>query len=462
MQRMHAALLAEVVSTASNSPNLHDAVEGACSRLPAAGAPRVPLAGSAASIGFARRTATFVLAGCSRKLTVVSAIALAAQINVVSAQSLRDAVEAAWARQPIARTQAAREAEFDAKRRAAQAFTPAPPAVGIAHLSDHPTRNEGLREWEAELEIPLWLPGQRARQGAIAEAEREQLHGRLGAAKWRLAGEVRDAYWQVRLAENELALARRKHTEASAILRQAERRLQLGDVSRVDVNQALTAEQAARAAVAESEVKVFRARQGFTTLTGLAAIAPSEEPRPEGAGNLDAHPLLTGIERTAQAARTRLTQATQDTRDNPDLVVGMRRDRASAQVPFDNSVFVRFRFPFSTDARNQPRITAANAELIEAQEELQFERARIQREASSARRELEQLTELAALAAVRLRTAVSSQQLVARGFALGEFDVFTRLRAETERFEAELAATRAELEVSHAVSRLNQALGVLP
>lgn len=394
--------------------------------------------------------------------TIVSAIALAAHVSVVSAQTLRDAVEAAWARQPIARTQAAREAENDAKRRAVEALTPAPPAVGLSHISDQPARNEGLREWEAELEIPLWLPGQRGRQGAVVDAEREQLGARLAAAKWRLAGEVREAYWQSRLAENELALARQKLTEASTIVRQVERRFQFGDVSRVDLNQVLAAEQAARALVAENEVKVFRARRAITSLTGLATIAPTEEAPAVTQTELIAHPLLAGIQRTAEVARTRLTQAAGDRRDNPDLAVGMRRERGSALVPYANAAIVRFRFPFATDARNQPRITAANAELIEAQSELQFERVRVETEIATSRRELEQVTELASLAAVRLRTATDNQRLIARGFALGEFDVFTRLRAETERFEAELAATRARLEVSHAVSRLNQALGVLP
>ena len=37
-----------------------------------------------------------------------------------------------------------------------------------------------------------------------------------------------------------------------------------------------------------------------------------------------------------------------------------------------------------------------------------------------------------------------------------------RLRAETERFEAELAHARARLETRRAIARLNQAYGVLP
>ena len=62
----------------------------------------------------------------------------------------------------------------------------------------------------------------------------------------------------------------------------------------------------------------------------------------------------------------------------------------------------------------------------------------------------------------RFALAADTQRLYARAFALGELDLPARLRAENERFEAELALTRARLGVNRLISRLNQALGVLP
>ncbi len=103
--------------------------------------------------------------------------------------------------------------------------------------------NDGVREWEAEIALPLWLPGEKGRQTAIVNAERDQYDTGLTAAKLKIAGEVRDTYWQARLTENELTLARRKVEEAAAL-----------------------------AAVAEAEVKAFRAQQAFNVLTGLSAL----------------------------------------------------------------------------------------------------------------------------------------------------------------------------------------------
>ena len=79
-----------------------------------------------------------------------------------------------------------------------------------------------------------------------------------------------------------------------------------------------------------------------------------------------------------------------------------------------------------------------------------------------ARRELDQARTVLGLTEARYTLATDTQRLLAKAFALGELDLIARLRAENERFEAELQFTRAKLEAARAISRLNQALGVLP
>lgn len=393
-----------------------------------------------------------------RRCLLLMVLALGAPAG---AQTLRDAVEAAWVRQPAARAQATRESELAARRDTANALTPEPPSVGLGYRSDQPFQNEGQREWEGEVALPLWLPGQSARQTALVDAERAQLDGTLAAAKWKIAGEVRDAYWETRIAELEHALTTRKVEEAATLAADVARRVEAGDLARVDLNQARGAEQSARAAAAEAELKAFRARQGFEILTGMTAV-PAVEETAGAAPALDDHPQLASRQRAAATARAKLVQAAEDRRDNPEFALGMRRERGAFDQPYDNSLILKFKLPFATDARNRPRIAAANAELIEVQAEYGLERARIAAEIEAARRGFEQAQTIRTLAAARFALAADTQRLIARAFALGEIDLFTRLRAENERFDAELGRSRAEAELARAVSRLNQAMGVLP
>ena len=379
-----------------------------------------------------------------------------------AADTLRDAVERAWTRQPAYQAQPARAEEFAAKRDAAQALFPEPPSLSVGNRNDRLNRNDGQREWDAGIAFPLWLPGERGRQSAIVNAERNQYDTGLTAAKLKIAGDVRDAYWQARLAETELALARRKVEEAAALAADVERRVKAGDLARVDLNQAQAAERLARATLAEAEIKAFRASQGFSVLTGLSALPGGEEIVTAQASPLDDHPLLAPLQRAVATTQARLIQATQSQRNNPELELGVRRERGLFDEPYANSLEVRFRLPFATDARNKPRIAAANAEMIEAQAAYGLERRKITAEIEASRRELEQARAVMQLTETRFTLAADTQRLLGRAFALGELDLIARLRAENERFEAELQFTRAKLEAARAISRLNQALGVSP
>lgn len=381
---------------------------------------------------------------------------------LLAAGTLRDAIERAWERQPAAQARPARGDEFIAKQEAARAAFPEPPSLRLGNRNDRLNRNDGAREWEAEIALPLWLPGERDRQSAVVNAERDQYDTGLTAAKLKIAGEVRDAYWQARLADNELALARRKVHEAGVLAADVERRVKAGDLARIDLNQAQAAERLARAALAEAEIKTFRATQGFNVLTGLSALPIGEERPPAQGAVPDEHPLLAPLQRAVATHQAKLNQATQNLRNNPELELGMRRERGTFDEAYANSLQLRLRLPFATDARNKPRIAGANAELIEAHTAYTLERAKVAAEIETARRELEQSRTVSGLTEARFTLTADTQQLLAKAFALGEFDLVTRLRAENERFEAELQFTRAKLEAARAVSRLNQALGVLP
>jgi cobalt-zinc-cadmium efflux system outer membrane protein len=377
-------------------------------------------------------------------------------------QNLRDALEGAWSRQPSARASGAREDELAAKRDAATTLLSEPPSVKLGYRTDQPNQNTGIRELEGVMSFPVWSLGTRDAAQALAQAETEQYDSSLRAQRWRLAGEVREAYWQARLAANELVLARRKVEESIALSADVDRRLKAGDLARSDLNQARVVEQIARALYAETGTRAYRVAQAFSVLTGLKTLPEVTESLAELYPELDAHPQLVAAVGASATARAKLGQATTATRDPPEIEIGMRRERSALGESYANSVIVGIKLPFGTDARNQPRITAANAELIEASAALMLERQKLAADIESATVELEQARKVESLTAERLRLAADTQALFAKAFTLGELDLPARLHAENERFDAELALTRARVEAGRAISRLNQARGLLP
>lgn len=397
-----------------------------------------------------------------RRLLLIGLAFQAMGATQTHSQALHDAFEGAWSKQPASKAVRFREDELTAKRDAASALLPEPPTVNLGYRTDQPNQNTGIRELEGVVSLPIWLPAARGAAQQVAQAETEQFGSTVRAQQWRLAGEVRETYWQARLAATEQDVAQRKVDESVALAGDVERRLKAGDLARSDFNQARAAEQLARATLADARARSYRTAQAFFVLTGLKVLPVVVESQAVMPGELGAHPVITANERAASTARAKLGQATAATRDAPEIEIGMRRERGAFGEPYANSVIVGIKLPFATDSRNQPRINAANAELIEAQAASQLDRQKLAAEIDAAQVELEQARAIEQLAEERFRLAAETQTLLAKAFALGELDLPARLRAENERFDAELALTRSRIEVGRAISRYNQAVGVLP
>lgn len=378
---------------------------------------------------------------------------------VWAAPTLKQAVEAAWQRQPELRSFDQRKAEADAKRDAASSWLADSPSLSIGHRTDRMNRNSGAREWEADLGLPLKTPGIRAALTATAESEGALNLARVEAARLRVAGEVRDLWWDVRLATNERDLAVRKAEDAKQLAMEVDRRVKAGDLALVDLNQARATAHQADATRLEQEAKLRRALRLFQAMTGLTDPgADIEVAGPSGPSHAD----ITLAELTVNAQRARYSEATRVTADAPELTVGSRRERGLFGEAFESSLFVGVRIPFPTKSRNAPRIAAAGAELAEAEAQAALLKDRVQATTDSAEGDLKQASEIVRLADQRAVLARDTHTRLAKAFQLGEIDLVTRLRAEAERFDAELSLSRARLEEGRAVSRLNQAKGLLP
>ncbi|WP_332823622.1 TolC family protein, partial [Ramlibacter sp.] len=294
-----------------------------------------------------------------------------------------------------------------------------------------------------------------------AEAERSEFEQDLALTKWRYAGELREAYWRLRLAEVERRLNRQKQRELTLLSADVRRRLQAGDLASTDLNQALGAEQAARMLALQADAGWQQAKREFAVLSGDTTLPEGEERPGEGA-ELEQHPALLAALARVDSARARLDESLGDKRDNPELALGLSRERDSVEEAYGNQVSLRLRLPLGSDARNRPRVSAANAALAEAEAAAQSELRRLQGARDNARIELQSSQQIAELATERAKLARQNSQWLNQAFAQGELDLPGRLRAESEKFESELALARADLERARAVSRLNQASGVLP
>lgn len=384
----------------------------------------------------------------------------------VVAQTMTQALDAAWARAPQAVALSARQAEAQAGLDLARGLTPGPASVSLNHLNDRLNQNTGRREWEVELATPLWLPGQRSARESLAEKAAVELDARNASLKLQLAAEVREAWWRVAAARDAAALAHQRLETAQALEGSVLRRFKTGDLARVDANLVKTERLAAQAEVLDADSGLQQAMQTYRTLTGadapVALPAETAQAQDVEASRLSLHPQLRALQAIAEVARSRLALVDASQRDAPEIAVRWTNQRGDGMTPYDQAVGVKLTIPLSSGARVRQDGAAARAELAQAEAELTLAQTRTQQEALRAQSELDLAQRQLDMARERQALTADNLNLAQRSFELGESDLPTLMRARAASHEAQAWFKRQETAHSLAQSRLLQAQGVLP
>ena len=409
-----------------------------------------------------RQTAAFGLA-------CLAASVLAQPAVLTPAPTLKQALDAAWQISSQSRSLDNRRSELAAKEKAASSWISGEPAAGIAHRTDRLNKNEGFREYEAELELPLWNPGMRNAAQADVAAQRTDFDGQFQLAKLKLAGELRTLSANIATAQADLDLNQRKLLDATALAQDLNRRVKVGENARVDGLQAQVLVQQAQAAMAQAQSQLTRLQNQWRSLTGMASIAPPDERLAGQIGDetLAApvsaeHPALRSAQAQLGSAQARLALADADKRDPMALGLGVGHERSTFAAASETKLRIGLRIPLGGDNRNAPKRAAARAELDTAQAELDALQRQLPNEITATTAELRAARTAQTAARERARLSTEVQTLITKSWRLGESDLPSRLRADNEQFEASLSLARASIDVQRAIANLNQAHGILP
>ncbi|MDP2751948.1 MAG: TolC family protein [Rhodocyclaceae bacterium] len=386
------------------------------------------------------------------------------------------ALDHAWKLHPQAATLDAREAEAHAAKKMADALTPEPARLSVGNLNDRQGKNLGKQEYEVELAMPLWLPGQKNAHTVAATSRMGVAATLRVATQLELAGEVRGAWWTLALARSVKALAERRLTTARALDADSAKRFKVGELSRIDANLAQSERLAAEAELIETKAALLQAEQELRLLTGRAPpITLNEETAKESAcththphAHQDSeslvahHPQLIAAAATARSARARVKVAEETSRAAPELALRVVRERGNFAESYGNNIGLKLTFPFSSGAKVRNHTSSAQIEADQADADLRRTETRVSLDIERARRKLEATEQQWTTANERRVLLADNLRLTEKAFALGETDLATLLRLRASAYDAESFYERQTIARAAAISRLNQSLGVLP
>lgn len=384
--------------------------------------------------------------------------------------TLRAVFEHAWQRQPEAQTPSLHQHAAQAARSAAQRWSAAPPSLEVHTRTDKPGSQQGLREVEIGLVLPLWLPGERQRSAALADAQWQWVQEQQRVAQWQLAGQVRQAWWDWQRARSDFALAQERLRSAQQLADDVRRRFEAGDLARTDWLQAQAVVTQAQGAQAQTQGAYQAARAALAvwwTWPPEAINSTTAAPPLHGAiaaqhALSEQHPALVHSQAQVQLARSSADLAAVQRRANPEISVATTHGRDQTGERYRKSVTLGLRVALGSNDMAQAKEALARAAALEADIRYQRERERLTQdiEAAQARAVAAQAHSEAAS-----RYAALAQETVThidKAFRLGAADWPTRLRAEQEFVQAQHQWARTRIDAAAAISALHQSLGLLP
>lgn len=377
--------------------------------------------------------------------------------------SLGEILDAAVQQSPGAEVPDALRSEGEARREQSDSLFASDPALVVRHQTDVVGDDTGMREWEAGLEAPLWLPGQKADRRREASGLLDQATAYDSLRRLQVAGELRERLWELLIARESVTRAEQALNGAQALEKAVTRRVEAGELARAELNLVRKETLTREAELVQWRNELALAIEHYRRYTGTDNLpAEPREPLPTGDGLSDTHPQLVMALVMTQRARAARDRSRGERRGNPSLYIAGLQSRDGSAAPYQSSVDLQLRVPLGLASQSRPALAAAERALTEASTEL----ARTRFELAEALHHTE-----AAVQATRDRLQLAERQnalaeeglrLAQRAFELGESDLFKLLAARQQAVEARRQLAVGELELGQAIARFNQAAGVVP
>jgi outer membrane protein TolC len=339
---------------------------------------------------------------------------------------------------------------------------PAAPSIGLLNRNDAITSNRGEREWESELELPVWLPGQRAAREALARDAASGLSDTKATLNLQVAGMVRNALWDIAMTTHQATLANSRHQTALGLLSDVEKRVKAGDLAKTDIMLAQNEAYQAETFLLRAEAEVKHAQYRYKLLTGLNTIPEAFTEQQVKTSLDDNHPALRDASKKILVADDERNLIKVERRENPTVSISARTQRGVFDNQTNETLGLKLRIPFETEAQSAPLM--ANAEMNYAKNQAEAKHLRYALEGAfhEAEHNLQVTKAELAITTKQHANAQESLRLAKKAFALGETDLVNLLRVQASAYEAERAMKQRQIQLQWDTAHYNQAVGEMP
>ena len=336
------------------------------------------------------------------------------------------------------------------------------PRINLGYQMDSLHKDEGYREFETGVELPLWRRSQKKAFKSLAEQSSSYAAVFPSLTRLKVAGRVRESIWELAESRSQIDLAKKELETSQKLEKTILRRVELGDRPTTDALLATQEVLEKQAALHTSEATLKESSHHYHHLTGLTQIPEQiEEELSSDTDNKD-HPLLAATALLVEQARAKLKFQRKAALGQPSLSLNLRQEQDENGADDLDSLGIGFSLPIGSRKHSNPLITEAIRDEAAAKAALLRLRHEVEANLDKAQIELESVNKSIELSKQRIKIASQSAQLVKLAYESGESSLIELLRSQSSEFAAEREHTRLRIAHGRAISNINQSLGVMP
>lgn len=384
------------------------------------------------------------------------------KVSTSSRLSLHEVLLQVVAMHPQQSLLAAHQQMVQARRTVASSWLPQAPSVGFSHQNDALLSNRNEREWQAQMQIPIWLPGQRQARSQVASLADDSLSQDRAGLQQLAADLLRNAVWEIAMRRNDVSLMENRLHSLRSIGEDVQKRFKAGEVARLDVMQAEQETLQAQRQLVTASAELMHAQFRYQQLTGLSEMPAKLEETLSTRENYEDSPYWQAAQARLKLAEGQRDLTAIEQRQNPQLTLSTRTIQGGFDYAYNSSMGVAITIPLQSEVQRAPLLANAEQNIGDARTQLESLRRQLENNLHEAEHNLHVSRQELTLIQQQQTIASENASLARKAYRLGELDLNQLLRLQLLAFEAERSLSSQQLQVQWNIAKYNQAVGVLP
>jgi outer membrane protein TolC len=337
-------------------------------------------------------------------------------------------------------------------------------ALSLDYNTDQIANDQGTREASAKLEATVWNWGQRSAAQDVAQQSQLSAEKQSQAVKLEVAHLVREALWEMALADIRWQQAKYSVDISAQLLEKVKRRVELGDLARADLLLAEGEHLQNRSLLTQAEAEVMHSRKNYASLTQTTRMPAQYQEQLSPIKQIENnHPQLEAINALIARKQAGIEWAkTTDTINQPKINIGGKTSRDQYGLEDTQSAGVGVIIPFGHSTYDAPEIASAHLELNQTLAQREHLVRQLEKGLHEAEHALEVTRQELSIAQQLKQIAETHLNMTQISFTAGEINLLDLLKIQARSLEAIRNAKEQEVKLQRNIAFYNQAVGAQP